>query len=108
MPRRVGKELPRRRHYLREWREARGLSLDDLAERMGTSKGHLSNVENLKNGYTQDFIEAAARALDTDAASIISRRPTEGEDIMSIWKRATAAQRMALVDIAMTILRNRV
>jgi transcriptional regulator with XRE-family HTH domain len=107
MPRRVGKQHPRRRHFLREWREARGLSLDELADRMGTSKGHLSNVENLKNGYTQDFIEAAAIALDTDAASLISRRPGDGDDILRMWKQATGSQRATVLDIMAAVLRNR-
>lgn len=37
---------PRRvRHFLREWREAKGLSQEELAKRLDTSKGVISRYE---------------------------------------------------------------
>jgi len=64
--------------HLREWRKERGLSLDALAERAGTSKGYLSDLERgerpMPPGRT---IEKIAEALEISARQLLSERPGE-------------------------------
>lgn len=107
MPARVGNPKVRRRHFIREWREYRNLNQDQLAERIGTTGANISRVENGKQGYTQDFLEACADALMTDAASLLIRDPTDREAMWSIWDQAKPAERDQIEEIAQTIVRPR-
>ena len=52
-------------HYIREWRRSRrGMTIDRLAELSGYSASHISRVERNEDSYSQEFLEAIARALD--------------------------------------------
>ena len=80
MPR-AGDPKRRRRHFLKEWRKECGLTQEKLAELMDISKTTISNIENRKAGYHQDFLELAAEVMQPftqerlDAATLISRPP---------------------------------
>jgi transcriptional regulator with XRE-family HTH domain len=77
MSQRIGyrPKRPRRRTFIKQWREYRDLTQDDLAERLETSKASISRIENGEQAYTQDFLEACADALRTDPASLLMRDP---------------------------------
>lgn len=81
MPPRIGSPSRRRRHFIKEWREFRGLTQQQLAELLDTDKASISRVEDLKQGYTQDSLEAIADALGTHAAVLLTRLPTEADRI---------------------------
>jgi transcriptional regulator with XRE-family HTH domain len=102
MPR-VGNPKHRRRHYIRAWREHRGLTQEQLADRLDTTKANISRIENLRQGYTQDFLEACADALRTDPASLIMRDPSDPGGIWSIWDQAKPGQRRQITEIARTL-----
>jgi transcriptional regulator with XRE-family HTH domain len=102
----------RARIYLREWREEAGLTQDQLADRIETlsgyrmSKAQISRIELGKQPYSQDFLETAAEALGTDAASLLMRNPQrDGEAIWSLWDSAKPGERKMIVDIAKTVLK---
>lgn len=70
------------KHYLREWRQYRGLSLRKLADRMETEPGvpfmSHANIDRVEKGmqpYTQELLEAAALALDTTVPDLLSVDP---------------------------------
>jgi transcriptional regulator with XRE-family HTH domain len=102
MPR-VGNPKNRKRHFIRAWREFRGLTQEQLADRLSTTKANISRIENLRQGYTQDFLEACADALRTDAASLIMRDPSDPAGFWSIWDQAKPGQRRQIVEIARTL-----
>lgn len=104
MPR-VGNPKNRLRHFIREWRQHRGLTQEMLADRLETTKANISRIENRKQGYTQDFLEACAEALGTEASSLITRDPTDPEGIWSIWNQAKPGERRQIIEIAKTLLR---
>jgi transcriptional regulator with XRE-family HTH domain len=104
MPPRVGSPHRKRLHFIREWRRFRKLTLEQLGERMGTTKANLSRVENGKQGATRELLAACAAALDTDVWSLEHRPPHEPETIWPIWEQATEAQRRKLVEIAKTLV----
>lgn len=79
MPARIGNPSRRRRHFIREWREARGFSQEHLADLIGATKASISRIENLQNGYTQDFLEACADALGTHPSILLMRGPMPSE-----------------------------
>ena len=104
MPR-VGNPKHRRRHFIREWRQHRGLTQEQLAALLDTTRANISRVENLKQGYTQDFLEACAIALSTDVASLLMRDPTDPEGMWSVWDQAKPGERRQIIAIAKTLVR---
>lgn len=83
----------RRPIFLRQWRKHRGLTLEQLAERLYMNHGALSKIERGKRPYTQDFLERAAEELSCEPADIIMRDPTDPEAIWSIWDRIEPVDR---------------
>lgn len=69
---------PRRnlgRTFLKEWREYRGLTQEQAAERLNISRTLLSKIENAKSPYSQGLLEAAAEAYRCEPADLIMRDP---------------------------------
>jgi len=91
--------------YLRQWRHHRGLTLERLAGRLDMTASHLSMLERGQRGYTQDTLEALARALQSDVASLLMRDPTDPDAIWSIWDKAKPGQRRQIVEIASTLVK---
>lgn len=94
-----------RRTFIRQWREARGLTLEQLAERVGTTHATLSRIERGHQPYQQALLEAIAEALQTDPASLIMRDPSDPEAIWSVWEQAKPAERRQIVEIAKTLIK---
>ncbi len=63
------------RTFLKEWREYRGLTPEQAAERLNVSRTLLSKIENAKSPYTQGFMEAAAEAYACEVSDLIMRDP---------------------------------
>src|SRR3954470_510444 len=103
MPYRSAFGRKRLKTYIRDWRKFRNLSQEKLAEIVGTSPANLSRIESAEQDYTQSMLEAIAAALDTDAATLLRRRPGDNDDIWPVWERATPAQRVQITEIAKTI-----
>jgi transcriptional regulator with XRE-family HTH domain len=94
----------RRRHFIKEWRIHRGLTLDRLADRLDISKATLSRIENAKQPYTQDTLEALAVALSCEPADLIMRDPTAPGAIWSLWEQATPAQRVQIESVVRALV----
>ncbi len=92
-----------RRTFIRQWREHRGLTLEQLADRVDMTPSYLSMFERGMRGYTQNTLEAIAEALQTDAASLLMRDPTKDDAIWSVWEEAKSGERKMILDIAKTI-----
>ena len=90
------------RHYIREWRLHRGLTMADLAERMGASRAIVSRVERGEQRYNQDLLERAAAALGVTPVDLLVRDPAlAAEDIYAVWAELEPEKR----EIALTVLR---
>lgn len=94
-----------KRIFLREWREHRGLTLVQAAERVGVTHGFLSKVERGKRNYTQELLEALAEAYRTDPASLLMRNPTDPEGIWSIWDQIPPSERPRAIDVLRALTR---
>jgi transcriptional regulator with XRE-family HTH domain len=105
MPKRISYQRPNQRRptFIAQWREHRGLTQEQLADRLETSKASISRIENSEQPYTQDFLEACAEALNTDPASLLMRDPTSEEPIWSIWDQAKPGERKMIIEIARTV-----
>ena len=84
-------------HYIREWRKHRGLTQEQLAERIGIARSYLTKIERGVRRYDQPFLEAAAYALRCEPGDIIMRDPTDEEGIWSIWEQLAPTERRQAV-----------
>jgi ribosome-binding protein aMBF1 (putative translation factor) len=94
-----------RRTFIREWRQHRNLTLEQLAGRLEMTPSHLSMLERGQRGYTQETLEAIAEALQTDTGSLTMRNAQDSDAIWSIWDNAKPAERQMITDIARTIVK---
>jgi len=86
----------RRRHFIKQWREFRGLSQEQLAERIDRSRGLISQLESYTANYTAETLEALAAALNCGPWDLLNVDPTkEGRviDILDLLRQATPDQR---------------
>lgn len=90
-------------HFVREWRKYRGLTLEQLAERVEVTHGALSQLERGLVNYTQPMLEALADALNCEAGDLIMRNPLAMDALWSIKEQLAKAspeqQRQALAVI---------
>jgi len=90
---------PRRKTYIRQWREFRdNMTQERLVARLlekgiEISVAQYSRIENGVSPYTQDTLEAIADALRTDPASLLMRNPEDDDAIWSIWDQAKPGER---------------
>lgn len=94
-----------RRTFIRQWREYRNKTLEQLADIVGVTHASLSRIERGLQPYSQAILEAIADALMTDVPSLLMRDPTDPEGIWSIWDKAQTGERKMIVDIAKTIVK---
>lgn len=84
MPPRARPKRKRQRTFLRQWREHRHLTQEQVAERLHIDRTTLSRIERGVSPYDQDFLEAAAYAYMCEPADLIMRDPTRDDAIWSI------------------------
>ena len=92
-----------RRTFIRQWREFRGLTLEQLADRVGSTHATLSRLERGLHPYNQPLLERIAEALRTDPSSLLNRNPNNSDIIWPIWEQAGPDERRMIVEIAKTI-----
>lgn len=80
MPRRKTKRSSYQPAFIKAWREFRGLTQEALAERVETTTATISRLENGKQPYSQELLEALASALRCEVADLIARPPHKSRD----------------------------
>ena len=91
--------MAKKPHYIREWRKHRGLTQEQLAERIGIARSYLTKIERGSRRYDQPLLEAAAEALRCEPGDIIMRDPTAADSIWSVWETLPPAQRLQAVAV---------
>lgn len=99
------KEPPFRPTFIKQWRKHRDLSQARLGERVGLSEASISQIENGKQGYSQENLEAIADALQCEVVDLLIRNPADPEGIWSLWDRAQPAQRKQILGMIEGFLR---
>ena len=99
------KSPQKRRHFIKEWRKHRGLTQEQLAERIGVAVSTISQIETMKQGYSQPTLEALADALQCEPADLLMRDPSREDALWSIWESLEPAQRNQITEIAKTFRR---
>lgn len=95
--------MHKQRHFFREWRKHRGLTQEQLAERIGIARSYLTKIERGDRRYDQYFLEAAADALRCDPGDLITRNPLDPEGIWSIWDQLKPSERIQAVAVLKAI-----
>ena len=95
----------RRRLFLKEWREYRGMTQEQLAEAVGMSVSNISQLERGIQGYSQDGLEALAEALKCEPGHLHMVDPSKDDAIWSIWERALPGERQEIIGFAKGITR---
>jgi transcriptional regulator with XRE-family HTH domain len=103
----MAKKPVHRPTFIRQWRQHRGYSLDQLAERVPMDKGNLSKVERGLLPYNQELLERMADALQTDPASLLMRDPTNTAAIWSLWDQASTVERQQIESVANALMETR-
>lgn len=93
------------RHFLRAWRKKKGLTLEQVAERIHTTHATLSRIERGKLPYNQDLLEILADIYQTDPASLLMRDPEAQDAIWSLWDQLDPPQRNQLVEMGKVLKR---
>ena len=110
------------RHYLRAWRQAAGLTLEQVAERverlseeranadpstraLSMTHATMSRIERGKIPYNQLLLELLADIYRTDRASLIMRDPADPEGMWSIWDQLKPTERAQAVEVIKALRR---
>lgn len=101
----------RTRHhtYIRQWRDFRRLTQDQVAERIGISRVNYGRIEAGKVPYNQDFLELCAEALKCTKADLLERDPvTESlvDQLRAVLGRATEDQQLIVLRVAKSLIEN--
>lgn len=94
------KQYPKPRHYLREWRQFRKMTLEDLAKEAGTTKGVISEIELSKKGLSLKWLYRLAPALKTSPGMIVDYHPEiVDHDALSAFLRLGEAEKQQVLKI---------
>lgn len=100
--------------YLAAWRDFKGLTLDDLAAEIGSSKGYVSDLETGASRpdrairrFNRDIVDSVAKALGTTGGRLIDINPyalDEDEDRFgNVIRTLDPDQRRAVLQLAETL-----
>lgn len=95
------------RHFIRQWRAHRGLTLEQLAERIDVTHGALSQLERGLVNYTQPMLEALAYALRCSPADLLMRDPTQESAAWSLadhLQKASPERQRAILRVVSAML----
>lgn len=87
MPRIKSPKHTRHRHFLKEWREHRNLTQEDMAVRVKKSRTTYGRIEAGQVPYNQDFLEMAATALQCDVTDLLSHGPNDESALWALIQR---------------------
>lgn len=93
-------------NHLRAWREFRQMSQDDLANRLDTTKGVISLLENGHRPLSDKWLHRLAEVLETRPGHILDIDPHEMDnDIVDIWTRLSQRDRLQAASILRTFIK---
>lgn len=92
MARKTKKERPA--HYLKEWRDYRGLTQEQLADKAKTAANVISHLETGDRRLSDKWLMRLAPHLNTTPGSILDYDPNEIDTtLQEIWANISQADR---------------
>lgn len=87
------------RLFLKEWRQAKGITQDELANRLGTSKSVISMIENGKVRWHQGHLTELAEAFGCEPHELLAPGPQPIEPIRLVWNDIPLDQRALALQV---------
>lgn len=93
------------KHFIRQWRERRGLSLRKLADRLEIDPGGellashaaIQRVETGEVGYSEELLNAIAEALDVTINDLLNVDPTKDGEVIDLMRKLSEEQRQEVL-----------
>ena len=93
-------------NHLKAWRDYRGMSQSELAEKVGTNANMIGYLETGERGLSAKWLRRLAPALKTTPGMLLDHDPSELDaDILDIWGSADQRQRRQISEVARALLR---
>jgi transcriptional regulator with XRE-family HTH domain len=93
-------------NYLRQWREFRRMTQEQLAELVGTNANMISYLESGERGLSAKWLRRLAPVLETTPGMLLDHDPAAlDSDLIDIWAHADARERQQISSIAKAVLR---
>lgn len=99
---RIGPKKPVR-WFLLEWREYKGLTQEQVAERMDTNKGQVQKLENGKQRMNDRWIAGFAHAFDIEPSRLLQHPESPSAD--ELLRQASPEQRRQVQAVIEAILK---
>jgi transcriptional regulator with XRE-family HTH domain len=85
---------------LQGWREYRGMTQEELAEKVGTYSGQISLLENGKRQLSVKWLHRLADALQITPGWLLDHHPDDLDpDIYDIWGKIPTEQKLVARDV---------
>lgn len=92
------------RHFIRKWRQHRGLSQEAVAEAIGIERSYLSRIETGSRRYDETILQDLSVVLKCSVVDLIARDPDDPQGLWAIYDQLTASARRQLADIGRTFI----
>lgn len=101
-----GMAKTKRRTFIKQWRDFREMTQEQLADKTDMSPGNISLIERGLQNYTQETLESIAGALKCEPADLLTRDPGDPSGLWPVWDSADPDQRKMIVDIVKTVVKS--
>jgi transcriptional regulator with XRE-family HTH domain len=104
MPRKKQRRVAQRpAHYLREWREHRKMTQEQLAAAVGTNASVISLLEDGKRRLSDKWLTRLAPPLKTSRGWILDNDPNSmATSILELWANIPDSAKAQAIDILQT------
>lgn len=73
-------------YFFRAWRKHRGLTLEQLADRVDMAPSSISQLERGLQGFTDSTLEALAHALQCKPGDLLSKDPAAEGQVVDLMR----------------------
>jgi transcriptional regulator with XRE-family HTH domain len=94
------------RTYFKEWREWKGWTQQEVADRLETTTATVSRIENGARDWSKGYVEAFAHVIGCDDPADPITRPPDGPDpIMKLLRSASPEKQAEALRIVEALLK---
>lgn len=87
-------------NHLKAWREFRGMTQEQLADRLDTAKAVISLLENGKRALSDKWLRRIAEVLETKPGHLLDLDPNDVDtDILETWAKIEVGDRAMAVKV---------
>ncbi|WP_310498317.1 helix-turn-helix transcriptional regulator [Sandarakinorhabdus sp.] len=92
-------------NHLRDWRDFRKLTQEDLAHAAGTTASVVSMLENGERQLSAKWLRRLAPCLETTPGLLLDHNPYDLDaSILEIWNNADKGEQRQIIALAETVL----